>query len=326
MAPNPMVGAVLVHDGRIIGEGYHHHYGEAHAEVHCIRSVPEKDRSLISKSILYVSLEPCAHYGKTPPCTDLIIEKKIPRVVIGCRDPFIEVDGKGIEKLNAAGVEVLVGVLETECKAINKRFITNHTKRRPYIILKWAETADGKIAAADSSRIFISNLYSNRIVHKWRSQESSVLIGTNTALCDNPSLNLRYWEGTNPLRLIIDKNLRLPSSLKIFDHTQPTIIFNYLKQESNKNLIYCKLNENEELINNIIDNLYELKIQSVIVEGGNQLLQSFIDSGQWDEARVIVNQEMSIGLGISAPELKQAEIIDREELASDTISYFAFKA
>ncbi len=223
VAPNPMVGAVLLHEGRIIGEGWHKEYGKAHAEVNCINAVKESERQFISQSTLYVSLEPCAHHGKTPPCTDLIIRHKIPRVVIGCRDSFKEVDGKGIEKLKAAGIEVETAVLEQECRELNKRFFTFHTKQRPYIILKWAQTSDGFIAPLippkvgisepQTQRLFISNEYSNILVHQWRSEEAAIMVGTNTALLDNPELTTRLWPGPSPVRLVIDLNLRLPDSL-----------------------------------------------------------------------------------------------------------------
>jgi diaminohydroxyphosphoribosylaminopyrimidine deaminase / 5-amino-6-(5-phosphoribosylamino)uracil reductase len=275
VAPNPMVGAVLVHEDKIIGEGWHQQYGEAHAEVNCIASVKEEDRSLIAQSTMYVSLEPCAHFGKTPPCVDLIVQHKVPKVIIGCRDPFEEVNGKGIEKLRAAGVEVIAGVLENECKELNKRFFTYHTKQRPYIILKWAQTADGKIASLNPSegrtsdsdkteidyssqiihqnkttsviaeagspplegreaaveRLLISNEYSNRLVHKWRSEEAAILVGTNTALLDDPELTTRLWPGPSPVRLVLDRDLKLPSSLKIFNQEVKTIIFNCIKQK-----------------------------------------------------------------------------------------------
>src|SRR5258706_3862500 len=245
VAPNPMVGAVLVYHGRIIGEGYHQKYGEAHAEPNSIASVKEEDRKLISQSTMYVSLEPCVHFGKTPPCADLIIKHKIPKVVIGCRDPFKEVNGRGIEKLKAAGVETEPGVLEKECKELNKRFFTFHTKHRPYIILKWAQTANGFIATSPQTplqrrgafeesankRLLISNEYSNRLVHKWRSEEAAILVGTNTALKDDPQLTTRLWTGNNPVRMVIDMDLKLPSSLKLFDDEVSTIIFNTIKHD-----------------------------------------------------------------------------------------------
>ena len=325
VSTNPMVGAVLVHNDRIIGEGYHQQYGQAHAEVNCIDSVPEAGRKLIPESTLYVSLEPCAHFGKTPPCADLIIKHKIPKCVIGCRDPFKEVNGKGIEKLQAAGVHVEVGVLEKECKDLNKRFFTFHKLHRPYIILKWAQTADGFIAAhlnpsgggtsgySDDKkivqeRLLISNEYSNRLVHKWRSEEAAILVGTNTALLDDPELTTRLWTGPSPVRLILDMNLRLPSSLKIFNDVVRTIIFNSVKQEEKGNLLYYKLDKEDTIIRQMINALYELKIQSVLLEGGARLLQSFIDEGLWDEARIITNTQLTlnaeIASGLQAPVLR----------------------
>lgn len=328
VSPNPMVGAVLVHNGRIIGEGYHRQYGQAHAEVNCIDSVPETDRKLISESTLYVSLEPCAHFGKTPPCSDLIIGHKIPKCIIGCRDPFKEVDGKGIEKLQAAGVHVEVGVLEKECKDLNKRFFTFHTQHRPYIILKWAQTGDGFIATSPQTpvqgrgtfedsydkkpvqeRLLISNEYSNRLVHKWRSEETSILVGTNTALLDDPELTTRLWTGPSPVRMVLDMNLRLPSSLKMLNDTARTIIFNSIKQEEKANLLYYQLNTRDNVVRQIADALCKLNIQSVLVEGGAELLQSFIDENLWDEARVITNTQLTIAInqaesGLRAPILR----------------------
>ena len=348
-APNPMVGAVLVHEGRIIGEGYHELYGKAHAEVNCLASVKTEDLHLISQATIYVSLEPCAHYGKTPPCADLIIERKIPRVIVGCRDPFPEVDGKGIEKLLAAGVEVTVGVLEKECIALNKRFFTFHTRRRPYILLKWAQSADGKIGAGEASagnspgaggsgaggastgeaagaaRILISNAYSNRLVHKWRSEEAAILVGTNTALADDPALTVRLWKGPDPIRLVIDKKLRLPDTLRLFDGTVRTIVFNTVKEAQKGNLSYYPLQGEgglkggASLVSQLVNALYELKILSVMVEGGALLLQSFIDEGYWDEARVITNNELEIPDGVAAPILRNMQGPTVETLLSDTI-------
>ena len=322
VAPNPMVGAVLVHEGRIIGEGWHKEYGEAHAEVNCINAVQEEDRQFISQSILYVSLEPCAHYGKTPPCTDLIIRHKIPKVVIGCRDPFKEVDGKGIEKLKAAGIEVETAVLEEECRELNKRFFTFHKKQRSFIILKWAQTADGFIAGDDSKRILISNEFSNRLVHKWRSEEAAIMVGTNTALRDDPALTTRLWPGPSPVRLVIDMNLRLPGSLKVFDGSERTIVFNTIKEDEKPNLSFIKLDKEKQFVPQLMDVLYRLPLQSVLVEGGAALLQTFIESGVWDEARVIVNGELSIGNGLPAPVLKNEQLVMEEKNSTDTISYF----
>ncbi|MBL7738089.1 MAG: bifunctional diaminohydroxyphosphoribosylaminopyrimidine deaminase/5-amino-6-(5-phosphoribosylamino)uracil reductase RibD, partial [Chitinophagaceae bacterium] len=298
VAPNPMVGAVLVHEGRIIGEGYHEKYGQAHAEVNCIKqAVHNGFEKWIAHSTLYVSLEPCAHFGKTPPCADLIIQYKIPRVVIGCRDPFKEVNGKGIEKLKAAGVEVESGVLEKECRELNKRFFTFHTAHRPYIILKWAQTGDGfmappppkgGIAASEDfkeafkiedskappsegfgeARLLITNEYTNRLVHKWRSEEASILVGTNTALHDDPELTTRLWPGHSPVRLVVDMSLRLPSFLHVFDKKVKTIVFNTVKHEEQGDLIYYQVTEDVSLVHQVVNALYQLKLQSVLVEGG----------------------------------------------------------
>jgi len=322
-APNPMVGAVLVHENRMIGEGYHRTYGQAHAEVNCINSVQQDDEPLISKSTLYVSLEPCAHHGKTPPCADLIIRKKIPRVVIGCRDPFSQVNGKGIEKLNAAGIETITGILEKECVDLNKRFFCFHTKLRPYIILKWAETANHQMANADRSRLIISNEFSNSLVHKWRSEEAAILVGTNTALFDDPSLTTRMgWENQNLIRLVIDMNLRLPGSLKIFNRDARTIIFNNSRHEVTQHITYYKLNPEGALIEDLMHALYQLNILSVLVEGGPRLLQSFIASGSWDEARIIKNENLTIAGGLNAPSLHDAGLTMRENYFSDAVHYY----
>jgi len=362
VAPNPMVGAVLVYEDRIIGEGYHQKYGEAHAEVNCISQATQSGRTdLIIRSALYVSLEPCAHFGKTPPCADLIIKHKIPKVVIGCRDPFKEVNGKGIEKLNAAGIEVVLGISEKECKELNKRFFTFHNEARPYIILKWAETSDGFIATSPQTplqgrgasrssdrkehfnlpdsktpviaseakqqeglgraRLFISNEYTNRLVHKWRSEEASILVGTNTVEYDNPELTTRLWPGHSPVRLIVDMQLRLSSSLKVFNQKTRTVIFNTVKHEEDGNLLYYQVTEDVSLVHQIVNALYQLKIQSVIVEGGARLLQSFIDEGMWDEARVISNGQLAIGKGLPAPVLKHSINSTEINIFSDKIEF-----
>ncbi|HLK27171.1 MAG TPA: bifunctional diaminohydroxyphosphoribosylaminopyrimidine deaminase/5-amino-6-(5-phosphoribosylamino)uracil reductase RibD [Puia sp.] len=322
VAPNPMVGAVLVHEERIIGEGFHQQYGKAHAEVNCINSVKEEDLKLIPQSTLYVSLEPCAHHGKTPPCADLIIEKKIPKVIVGCRDPFKEVDGKGIEKLLKAGVEVVQDVFKNKCEELNKRFFTFHTKHRPYIVLKWAQSSDAKIGSINGERIFISNEFTNRLVHKWRSEEASILVGTNTALFDDPELNVRLWNGNNPIRLLVDMDLRLSTSLKIFNDKSKTIIFNSIKHEEQNNLLYYQITKDVSIVHQIVNALYHLKIQSVLVEGGAMLLQSFIDEGIWDETRIVNNGELIINNGLNAPVLKDEKLFHAENIFSDKISYF----
>ena len=322
VAPNPMVGAVLVHNNRIIGEGYHMQYGQAHAEVNCINSVAEADKELISLSTIYVSLEPCAHFGKTPPCADLIIAKKIPTVVIGCRDPFKEVDGKGMEKLLAAGVKVIQPVLEKECKELNSRFFTFHTQHRPYIILKWAQTANGFIGNQDHSRLLISNELTNRLVHKWRSEEAAILVGTNTALFDDPSLTTRLWKGNNPVRLVIDMDLRLPSSLQLFDGTQRTIVFNSLQHKEQNNLLYYQVTKDVSIVHQVCNALYQLNIQSVLIEGGTRLLQSFINENMFDEIRIITNTSLQTSNGIPAPVAANLQLKEKLQLQSDTISLY----
>jgi diaminohydroxyphosphoribosylaminopyrimidine deaminase/5-amino-6-(5-phosphoribosylamino)uracil reductase len=322
VAPNPMVGSVLVFREKIIGEGYHKLYGQAHAEVNCIHDAEchHPDSSILRSSTLYVSLEPCAHYGKTPPCADLIIAKQIPKVVIGCRDPFEEVNGRGIEKLKAAGIDVVTGVLEDECNLLNKRFFTFHTKKRPYITLKWAESADGKIGG-HTERVLISNEVTNRKSHQWRSEEAAILVGTNTALADDPSLTTRYWTGNNPVRLVIDMNLRLPATLKLFDESVKTIVFNGSRHEQSGNIKYYRLQNNLPLAGQVSKALYELNIQSVLVEGGSTLLQAFVDEGLWDEARVIRNGTLRLGMGVNSPLLSNAELFDRLTIYDDTISF-----
>jgi diaminohydroxyphosphoribosylaminopyrimidine deaminase/5-amino-6-(5-phosphoribosylamino)uracil reductase len=322
VAPNPMVGAVLVHNKRIIGEGYHQLYGTAHAEVNCINSVKPAEEKFISQSTLYVSLEPCAHFGKTPPCADLIIETNIPRVVVACRDPFAEVNGKGIEKLRNNGVEVILNVLEEEAKQLNRRFFTFHKLHRPYIVLKWAQTGNRKIANEDYSRIFISNEFSNRLVHKWRSEEASILVGANTALFDDPQLTTRLWKGVNPIRIVIDPDLRLPSSLKIFDQSEKAIVFNTLKHEEQSNLLYYQISSDSNLVHQVVHALYQMKIQSVLVEGGAKILQSFIDEGYWDEARTITNSLLTQTSGIASPVLSNEQFVREDRIGNDLLQYY----
>lgn len=290
--PNPLVGSVVVHNGKIIGEGWHKKAGEPHAEVNAINSV--KNKELLTESTIYVNLEPCSHFGKTPPCANLIIEHKIPKVVIGCIDSFSEVAGKGIEKLKNAGCKVTLNVLEKECLDINKRFFTFHNKKRPYIILKWAETADGLIAPLENNTktsIPISNTYSRQLVHKYRTEEQAILVGTNTVLSDNPNLDARDWFGHHPTRIILDKSGKISDDFKVKDKKNPTIIFT--EQENcinSENCIYENLTFDKNLIFNIMDVLYKRNIQSVIIEGGTRTLQHFIDTNLWDEARVFTSE------------------------------------
>lgn len=305
VAPNPLVGAVLVKEEKIIGEGFHHRLGEAHAEVNAINSFLKSSGNKseqLSAAILYVNLEPCNHQGKTPPCTELIIKNKIPKVIIGCADPNEKVNGHGIEALRKAGCEVVTGVLEKECRELNKRFITYHTKKRPYVILKFAQSKDGFLApekAATKEEAWITNEWSHKLVHKWRSEEQAVMIGTTTALADNPLLTTRLWHGKNPLRIVIDKTLRLPLSLNIFNSEANTIIFNESKNETKNNVKYVKIDFSNTLAE-ILNVLYSEQIQSVIIEGGAKLLNSFIENNLWDEARVFRGDKYFIN-GIKAP-------------------------
>ena len=300
--PNPMVGSVIVCDGKIIGEGWHKKSGEPHAEVNAVNSV--KDKSLLKRSTIYVSLEPCSHFGKTPPCCDLIIENKIPNVVVGTVDSNIKVAGNGIKKLIEAGAKVTVGILETECKELNKRFFTFHEKKRPYVILKWAETQDGFIAPLtklEQKPVWITNKFSRQLVHKWRSEEQAILVGTNTVIDDNPKLDVRDWTGYNPIRIILDQNNRIPKDSFIFNNQVKTIIFSNSSTRINQeNSIFEVIDFKKNLANQILNVLYKHHIQSVIIEGGLQTLQTFIDENLWDEARVFIGNN-NFETGIKAP-------------------------
>ena len=306
VAPNPMVGCVVVHQGKIIGEGFHREYGGPHAEVNAINSV--KSKELLKEATLYVSLEPCAHFGKTPPCSDLIIKHQIPQVVVGSGDPFAKVAGKGIEKMRKAGIKVEVGILEEECLELNRRFFTFHEEKRPFVVLKWAQSLDGFLDIDRSSNDFgqptwISNELSRRLVHRQRSEEGAILIGTNTALKDNPSLTVREWSGKQPLRLLLDRQGRLPDSLNLKDGKVKTVIFSQEEKDSAENLKYVELDFAQPIPQQILDWLYAEGIQSVIVEGGRQLLQDFIDRNLWDEAYVYTGQ-VNFAKGVSAPKLE----------------------
>lgn len=291
VSPNPRVGCVIVAVGRIIGEGWHQKYGEAHAEVNAVCSVA--DQSLLKGSTVYVNLEPCSHFGKTPPCADLLVQHQVKRVVISNLDVNPLVAGKGIEKLRSAGIEVLTGMLEQQGEDLNQRFFTFIKKQRPYIILKWAQTADGFLARSNFDSKWISNQYSRQLVHKWRSEEDAVLVGTSTAAHDNPSLTVRDWSGRNPKRIVIDRFLRLPETLHLFDHSVETICYNLIKQEEKSHLVFAKLGE-KEFIKDLVNDLYARNIQSVIIEGGAQTLQLFLDGGWWDEARVFTSDRKSV--------------------------------
>jgi diaminohydroxyphosphoribosylaminopyrimidine deaminase/5-amino-6-(5-phosphoribosylamino)uracil reductase len=324
VSPNPMVGCVIVHNEQIIGEGFHEKYGEAHAEVNAVNKV--KNPGLLKQSTLYVSLEPCAHFGLTPPCSDLIIENKIPNVVIGTIDSFAKVAGKGIERMIKAGIDVQVGILEKECRELNKRFFTFHEKKRPYIILKWAETTDGFIDFDRSKNQFgeptwITGEKALVRVHQMRAEEDSILVGTNTALKDNPSLTVRHCVGRNPIRLVLDNHLRLPKNLNLFDGTVKTIVFNSVKNEETANIEFVKIDFGKKMIPQILKTLYQKNIQSIIVEGGKQLLESFIYTNHWDEAHRFVGNKVFCN-GIKAPEIS-GKIIHSEKFNSDAL--FVYK-
>lgn len=327
--PNPSVGAVLVHDGRIIGEGFTSPYGGPHGEVNCLNSVAEADRHLIPESTLYVSLEPCSHYGKTPPCCDLIIHHQIPTVIIGTTDPNEKVAGNGIKKLQAAGKNVVIGILEKECREFNRRFFTFHEKKRPYIILKWAETADGYIAplrkpvdaTEDKKPIWITHRYSRQLVHKWRSEEMAIFVGTQTVLDDNPQLDVRDWTGTNPVRIVLDRSGKITDSYFVKNLKIKSIV---LTEKTNlTNLEYLEYETvafDGRLANTIADVLYRRNLQSVIVEGGAKTLQMFIDAGLWDEARVFKGEAV-FNEGIAAPVLP-GEPIKQEKISNDELLIF----
>ena len=307
VSPNPMVGSVIVADGKVIGEGYHQRYGEPHAEANAITAVLSdysNGEELLKRSTLYVNLEPCAHFGKRPPCSDLIIRCQIPEVVIGCRDPFPLVDGKGIEKLKDAGIRIIEDVLTAECLHLNRRFITRVQKQRPYIILKWAQTGDGYFAPGDGSQRWISSAVAKKLVHKWRSEEDAVLVGFKTALSDDPQLNVRLSTGRNPVRIVIDRSLELPKSLNLFDQKHQTIVFNSQKTDVDNNIKYLEVEDFDSYLPQLICyQLYLMDFQSLIIEGGARTLQLFIDAGLWDEARVFIAEEHWDG-GLSAPLLR----------------------
>ena len=286
VAPNPMVGSVVVYNGQIVGEGYHQQYGKAHAEVNAINSVA--DKSLLTQSTLYVNLEPCSHYGKTPPCADLIIANKIPHVVIGSADPNPLVAGKGVERLRKAGVEVTEGILPDACEFLNRRFFTFHRKLRPYIILKWAQSADGFIAPIQPKQVWLTGEASKQVVHKWRTEEQAVLVGTTTALVDDPQLTARLWQGNQPLRVVLDKELKLPPHLHLFNKAAPTLILNAGRDEVKGNVEFAKI-DFAAMEQQVLQQLYKRGMASVIIEGGAQVLNSFISKGLWDEARIFTS-------------------------------------
>lgn len=323
-SPNPMVGSVIVHNNKIIGEGRHRKYGQAHAEVNAVNSV--KDKSLLKSSTLYVSLEPCAHVGKTPACSRMIIDKQIPNVIVGCRDSYKEVDGKGIAQMRQAGIDVEVGLMEKESRELNARFFTFHEKKRPYIILKWAQTTDGYIDFARTPDTpigpnWITDEYARIRVHKWRAEEDAILVGTNTAEKDNPKLNVRSYAGKNPLRILLDRNLRLPKELALFDGSTETLIFNEIKSENKPMCEYIKVPADKNIFDFILKTLYERDIQSLIIEGGAKLINSILERNLWDEARVFVGDNMFIS-GVQAPRIKKYPASIERGTQSNLYFYF----
>lgn len=302
VSPNPLVGAVLVHDGRIIGEGFHQVFGGPHAEVNCINSVSKEDKHLIAESTMYVTLEPCSHHGKTPPCCDLIIAQQIRKVVIGSKDPFVAVNGRGIEQLRKAEVEVVMSDLESECRFLNRRFLTFVEKKRPYIILKWAESKDGFIAPKGNTPYWLSSDESKVLSHKWRTEEDAILVGYNTVLKDNPKLTARLHKGKNPTRIVIDKRNTLPKSLHLFDNEVSTIVFNENLDEVVGNTEYITVDFKHSFFDRFFEVLVSKSIQSIIIEGGTKTLELFMENNFWDEARVI-KTSIELGDGLSAPHI-----------------------
>jgi diaminohydroxyphosphoribosylaminopyrimidine deaminase/5-amino-6-(5-phosphoribosylamino)uracil reductase len=301
VSPNPMVGCVITVNGEIIGEGYHERYGAPHAEPNAIAQV--KEPSLLQKATVYVTLEPCSHTGKTPPCADLLVARKVREVVIAAVDANPLVGGKGIAKLRDAGIAVTTGVLEKEARSQNRRFFTQMEKRRPYVVLKWAQTRDGFVARPNYDSKWISNIHSRQLVHRWRAEEDSVLVGTKTAHYDNPQLNVRDWAGRNPVRIVIDKQLTLDPNSNLFDRSQPTICYNLLKEEKSENLHYVQLPKEFNVVD-LLEDLNAKKIQSMLVEGGSVLIQHFIRQDLWDEARVFTG-DVTFGSGIPSPHLNR---------------------
>ena len=306
VAPNPMVGGVIVHRGRIIGEGFHREFGGPHAEVHAVNAVLR--RELLRESTLYVTLEPCAHHGKTPPCADMIVAMGIPRVVIGIRDPFPQVAGRGVEKLQKAGIEVITGVLAGECREQNRRFLTFHENKRPYVTLKWAQTTDGfmdreRQPGEEGFPLWISGTMARVLVHRCRSQEAAILVGRVTAERDNPALTTRCWSGANPLRMVIDPRGVLPRHLRLFDHSVPTVVATESPGEEEENLSFLKISPHQGVPRQILAYLREMGKTSLIVEGGRKTLQAFIDAEMWDEAHIYTGP-VRFGAGLPAPEIR----------------------
>lgn len=331
VSPNPMVGCVLVADGHIIGEGWHRHYGGPHAEVQAVRNAEARGNAeLLASATAYVTLEPCSHYGQTPPCAALLIDKKIKRVVVANDDPNPLVAGRGLTMLREAGIAVASGLLAELGKELNRRFFTFFEQKRPYIILKWAETADGFIAAAGGTPFAISNARSSQRVHRWRSEEDAILVGRQTALSDNPALNVRHWQGQNPVRIVLDRRLSLPISLRIFDQSQATIVYNYLKNteipvtperySKHYAVAFSQIKPGNDELPQVLEDLHRRKIQSVLVEGGATVLEAFMQAGLWDEIRRC-QSPMRLGNGVKAPKVR-GTLVGSETIDADLWTYY----
>ncbi|QHL88316.1 bifunctional diaminohydroxyphosphoribosylaminopyrimidine deaminase/5-amino-6-(5-phosphoribosylamino)uracil reductase RibD [Nibribacter ruber] len=317
--PNPMVGCVVVHDGMITGEGWHQQYGGPHAEVNAINSV--QDKSLLRQSRVYVTLEPCSHYGKTPPCADLLIKHGVQDVVICNTDPNPLVAGKGIQKLKDAGCTVTTGLLESKGLEVNKRFFKFQTQKRPYLVLKWAESSDGFIALPDYQACQISGALSQKLVHKWRTQEQAILVGTRTALHDNPTLNARHWHGPSPLRITIDKHLQLPATHHLLDNSHPTWVYTFAQKPSLSQTHFVTVSPELDVLDQMMQDLYQRQVQSVLVEGGTTLLDSFIQKGLWDEIRVFKSPKR-LQSGIKGPQLPNLVATYKEKIGEDTLTIY----
>ncbi|MBG8554442.1 bifunctional diaminohydroxyphosphoribosylaminopyrimidine deaminase/5-amino-6-(5-phosphoribosylamino)uracil reductase RibD [Hymenobacter guriensis] len=314
--PNPMVGCVITHQGRVIGEGWHRRYGGPHAEVNAVASVMEPH--LLPEARVYVTLEPCSHFGKTPPCADLLIEKRVAEVMVCNLDPNPLVAGRGLQKLRDAGISVETGLLEAEGRWLNRRFFTYQEQQRPYVVLKWAETADGYLAGPYFQPVPISGELARVAVHQWRSEEHAILVGTRTALHDNPRLNVREWPGQDPIRLVIDKNLSLPPTHNLLDGSQPTVVYTYRHRATTNNVGYVTLSEAEDLFPQILANLHQRQVQSVLVEGGPTVLNSLLKDGLWDEIRVIRSPKL-LGGGVAAPHLGLTGLREQFTLGEDQV-------
>lgn len=318
--PNPMVGAVVVCDGKIIGEGWHRKAGTPHAEVHALKGLSNE---ILTTATLYVNLEPCAHFGKTPPCCDLVISKGIKKVVVGARDPNPDVAGKGIRAMQEAGIEVIVGVLEEECMLLNKRFYCFHTKKRPYIILKWAQSKDGFIAPEKDKKgkvHWISDLHSQQLAHRWRAEEHAILVGRNTITQDNPKLTTRKWAGINPIRLIIDPKAKINADAAVLNKDADTIIFNTLKNEQSSN-VHWELVDGTNILHDLLESCTQKGIQSILIEGGATTLSHFIEKKLWDECRIVTSQEV-LKKGVEAPKMPSGFNI-KNTVVRDTLQIIA---